>query len=356
LSVSAQTRSWPKLSEIACETLIIERGAKGPAPQPFANFREPSRNPFLRWWPDPVDLCSFVLNEVTLSGTFELLTSADIPIGDTGYLLERERIEQIATPMGDMVNLNYEGLVLVGCNLAFTNHFHWVGQALPAIYSSTLGRKDKILALPPLSPDQQESLDLLGHNRTPKMTLERGKAYALRKAEYNQFLNGGGSFAYLHREREAFQRIARAAGPPGNGPNRLYIARTDASRRRMVAEDELVRMLAARGFHIVTPGTLSFVEQVRLFAGANVVVGLHGAGLTNIVFCRPGTLVYEILPAHYTNACFCNLAYNCGLRYWADAFESEGEGLPVLRDWNVDLDFVQDRLTEIELVAAYLGV
>jgi capsular polysaccharide biosynthesis protein len=344
------------LSEVAYEPILIEKGTRGPAPEPFATLRDPSRNPFLRWWPDPTDLYSFLLRDVILNGTFELLTSGDVPIRDTGYLLDQERIEQIATSMGSAVKLDYDGIALVGCNTAFTNHFHWISQAIPAIYSSMLGGRDRILALPPLNDHQEESLELLGNSRTPRITLERKKAYMLPRAEYNRFLNGGGAFAYLQREKEAFQRMAKTAGQARNGPRRIYVARTDASRRRMVAEDDLIRILLARGFHIVTPGVLSFAEQVRLFAGANLVVGIHGAGLTNIVFCHPGTLVYEILPAHYTNACFCNLAYNCGLRYWADAFESEGTGVPVLRDWNVDLAFVQDRLTEMEFVAGYLGL
>lgn len=350
------TRPLTTLSEVAYETVLIERGAKGPRPEPFANFRDPSRNPFLRWWPDPADLHSFLLKDVILSGTFELLTSGGVAIRDTGYLLDQESIEQVAASMGPVLKLDHDGVVLVGCNGAFTNHFHWISQALPAIHSSMLDRRDRILALPRLTDHQEESLDLLGHGRTPRITLERVKAYALQRAEYSRFLNGGGSFAYLQREREAFQRIAKAAGQARNGPKRIYVARTDASRRRMIAEDDLVHILVARGFHLVTPGALSLAEQVRLFAGASVVVGLHGAGLTNIVFCQPGILVYEILPAHYTNACFCNLAYNCGLRYWADAFESDGAGVPVLREWNVDLAFIQQRLTEIEFVAGYLGL
>ena len=35
-------------------------------------------------------------------------------------------------------------------------------------------------------------------------------------------------------------------------------------------------------------------QQARLFASARVVIGAHGAGLSNAVFCAPGTLVVEI--------------------------------------------------------------
>lgn len=84
------------------------------------------------------------------------------------------------------------------------------------------------------------------------------------------------------------------------------------------------------------------------------MVGPHGAGLTNIVFCEPGTIVYEFVPDHYHNICFGNLAMTCGLRYWVDSFISDGEGHPSARDWDVDLLIVAERLSEIEAIQADL--
>ena len=39
---------------------------------------------------------------------------------------------------------------------------------------------------------------------------------------------------------------------------------------------------------------MKFSEQVDLFCNAEHIVGLHGAGLANIVFCQPGTRVIEL--------------------------------------------------------------
>jgi capsular polysaccharide biosynthesis protein len=119
-------------------------------------------------------------------------------------------------------------------------------------------------------------------------------------------------------------------------------------------EGSIVAELQQRGFEIVTPDILSLAEQVRLFRDASLIVGPHGAGMTNIVFCEPGTIVYELLSTHYRNACFCSLAHVCGLRYWADAFDSEGEGTPFLRDWESDTTLVMQRVTEIEAIQADL--
>ncbi|KAJ1486372.1 hypothetical protein T484DRAFT_2337873 [Baffinella frigidus] len=41
---------------------------------------------------------------------------------------------------------------------------------------------------------------------------------------------------------------------------------------------------------------LTLLQQVRLFAGAEAVVGAHGAGLSNAAMCAPGGVVLELLP------------------------------------------------------------
>ena len=47
------------------------------------------------------------------------------------------------------------------------------------------------------------------------------------------------------------------------------------------------------------------------------MVGVHGAALTNLAFCRPGTRVLEILGQEYVNPCYRDLSAAAGLRYRA---------------------------------------
>lgn len=64
----------------------------------------------------------------------------------------------------------------------------------------------------------------------------------------------------------------------------IYVSRTDANRRRIRNETELVDALAEFGFVKYVLSDLSFTDQIRLFADASVVVGPHGAGLTNVLY------------------------------------------------------------------------
>jgi FkbM family methyltransferase len=70
------------------------------------------------------------------------------------------------------------------------------------------------------------------------------------------------------------------------------------------------------GFENIVPDELSVRQQLETFLGAEMVVGAHGAGLANIVVCRPGTKVLELMPAHgQMPEYYKNLAEGCGHRF-----------------------------------------
>lgn len=85
-------------------------------------------------------------------------------------------------------------------------------------------------------------------------------------------------------------------------PRRLFVSRSIARNRRLVNEDEIWPILAARGFERVVAERLPFAEQVALFAQSEAVVAPHGSGLANLVFCAPGTRVVELFPSRTVDA------------------------------------------------------
>lgn len=72
-------------------------------------------------------------------------------------------------------------------------------------------------------------------------------------------------------------------------------------------------------FHVFGDVALPPLDvTAALFARAAFVVAPHGAGLTNLVFSRHGTVVIEMLcnqKQHTTNPCYKDLAVNLGHRY-----------------------------------------
>jgi len=86
--------------------------------------------------------------------------------------------------------------------------------------------------------------------------------------------------------------------------------------------------LIKNGFEIFTLGEMSFVDQINLFNNASQIIGLHGAGFANLIFCRPQTNVLELKPITAGPVCG-NLAKNNNLNYNI-AKKVATEGLPKL--------------------------
>ena len=93
------------------------------------------------------------------------------------------------------------------------------------------------------------------------------------------------------------------------------------------------------GFEVYRPGATS-EDPRRVFAEATVVAGGHGAGLTDLAFCRPGTAVLELFPDSHVRAYYWTLALSAGLRYGyliGDA-EPGPKGNPSKYDYRIDPD------------------
>ncbi len=74
--------------------------------------------------------------------------------------------------------------------------------------------------------------------------------------------------------------------------------------------------LKKNSFGIYAPEKLSHEKQIYLFRNASIILGAHGAALTNIVFCKPGTKVIEIIPANHPNKKCERISKILKLRYF----------------------------------------
>ncbi len=96
---------------------------------------------------------------------------------------------------------------------------------------------------------------------------------------------------------------------------RVYVSRGDARMRRLGTETELRAALAARDFSVFVPDARDHRRQIETFRAARTIVAVHGAALTNLIFCDPGTIVAEILPSTLIKSAYCVLATSLGLDY-----------------------------------------
>jgi hypothetical protein len=90
--------------------------------------------------------------------------------------------------------------------------------------------------------------------------------------------------------------------------HKLFIIRPIAHGRSILNLESVKKIAIKFGFKVVDPSKMTLKEQIELFSGAKEIIGIHGAGLTNIIFRAgynlkiveifPGT---DLTPWHYRN-------------------------------------------------------
>lgn len=97
--------------------------------------------------------------------------------------------------------------------------------------------------------------------------------------------------------------------------SKLFITRGASDRRRVIEQDQIAAWLMRQGFKVIDCGSMSVKDQAGAFAHADLIVAPHGGALTNLMFCRSGTQVVELLSSRYANPCYRNLCGVAGLPY-----------------------------------------
>lgn len=94
----------------------------------------------------------------------------------------------------------------------------------------------------------------------------------------------------VHGENQADWQVPSPAAKAllaTDGPLKLYLGRGRAAHRRVVGGAYLENWMQDQGYVVLEPADFSFYDQVRLFNRADRIVGVHGAALTNILWCDP---------------------------------------------------------------------
>ena len=244
--------------------------------------------------------------------------------------------------------------LILGYNNAHWGYQHWLTQCLPAIDWSLRRKRsrDVRLILPRLAPWQEETLVLLGLDRVPRLTPQASSRYHLSRVEYSDFLSGATSFALCMSALETANRMARAVPSFPSDDRVLYIDDVNPYYGSIRNEGVVIDMLRRRGVTIVERERLRTAERINLFRNADAIIGPLGQGLTDVLFCRPGTLMWEWMPRHHQNASFNRLAQAAQLDYWGDMFETVAEPAKP-GQWEVDLGLVAVRLTVLSTRLAH---
>ena len=97
----------------------------------------------------------------------------------------------------------------------------------------------------------------------------------------------------------------------------IFISRVNAIRRFLVNEEELKPILHKYSIKSIYLEGMSLIDQIKLFSTCKLIISLHGAGLTNMIWMPPGSTVIELRRRDdTTNNCYYSMAKSIGHKYF----------------------------------------
>jgi capsular polysaccharide biosynthesis protein len=198
----------------------------------------------------------------------------------------------------------------------YYGYFHWMTECMPRYFMALIDLSHDIYFVPPLLEGYHfESLIALGFQ-----TDELYRITKTVKAEnlmlYERLAPSGNYNESVIRKMSS--KIKSQLKINDQYPKRMiYVSREKASRRKVINEDQIITILKHYGFEIICFEDYSFSEQVKLMAETKILISIHGAGLTNMMFMKPNTHVVEIRKEmDNSNLCYYSLANACLINYY----------------------------------------
>ena len=112
---------------------------------------------------------------------------------------------------------------------------------------------------------------------------------------------------------------------------KIYYYRQN-TRRSIVNNNEVLSVFKRRGFLCVDFATTKLIDILPILQNSKCLIGLHGAGLTNMVFLPKNSLIVEFKTKNRNpkNHCYWHLAQNLNLNYQVFIVESEFDSNDIL--------------------------
>ncbi|MHC5673711.1 glycosyltransferase family 61 protein [Nostoc sp.] len=253
-----------------------------------------------------------------ISSDDKLILDLSFICGINGHMPAKHPLLQ-KLKLPNIVKINGTVSVLATENGKY-NYFHWMFDVLPRIHllklTNNYNHIEKFVTNQLKYNFQQESLKIIG---IPKEKIIESNENIHLKVDSLVVPSLPGIPGAMPLWVCEFLRRSFLFNPvikQINEVEKIYITRRNANYRRVLNEDEIIQVLKKFDFTVLDPGDFTITEQVAIFSSAKIIISPHGAALTNLVFCNPGTKVLEIFSPLYVNTCYRCLCNQVNIEYY----------------------------------------
>jgi capsular polysaccharide biosynthesis protein len=248
--------------------------------------------------------------------------------------------------------------VLITSHYASHNYGHFMLDMVPLIQlGAKLGLK---MVSRPMLDWQKPIYNRIGTN-PDNVKIFSDRAVFLREVFVSNRHNAVSTYAASPNHRVVFEEILKNISDSNTDKNshkRIYLSRGASKNREIRNRSTLGEMLQNEGFEVVRPETLSFDDQAIMLSQAEVVVSEFGALMVNVVFCKPGTKVIEIIPENKNDPWSVHLCASLNLEHVVlfhkvndedrESFEIAGRNhTDIYFKFDADIDLIKSVVSEI---------
>ena len=196
-----------------------------------------------------------------------------------------------------------------------SNYAHWMTEVLPRI--AMFCAEDRFHGVPIVVNDGlheniMESLFLTVGDDREIITIPIGRALAVGQlyltsvtgyVPFEQRTTKLSDHSHGMFSPQALELLRNKAGEFATGtlergwPEKVFLRRNSGV-RVLINMAEIEQFMVSRGYVVIEPEKLTFLEQSQLFRNAKDIVAPTGAALANAIFCKPGTRVVVLMAKH----------------------------------------------------------
>ncbi|UOQ98311.1 glycosyltransferase family 61 protein [Hymenobacter sp. 5317J-9] len=222
--------------------------------------------------------------------------------------------------VGEKVKVSGTEIAVCHNQWSTENYYHWLIDSLPrllALRSRYPGMKlllPRVSALHPVPEFISTSARLLGF--TDHLPLNPRQILSAQTVILPD-LTATSLTQRPELVRQVRDELLAALCPEPVRPfRRVYAARAAGFPRNLLNEPEVEEWLQQEGFEKVYFEHLSLQEQASLMRETEVLLAVHGANMTNLLFLPATARVVEIHNKEYSDPCYLRLASCIGLKFY----------------------------------------
>ena len=224
-------------------------------------------------------------------------------------------------------SINGSLLILTQGASGHNNYAHWMLDVLPKIkllLSKMLISEIKNIYVTKLNKFQNQSFNFLGlksfkiidpnifrHVKADQIISVSHPYYFKKTWFYAQSNLPSWIIKFLRND------ISKKVKSKKKSYKRIFIDRSDSLKNhsKLINNNEVIKYLKSKRYKCLRLTELNLKDQISIFKNCNTIIAPHGAGLTNIAFCKKNTKVIEIIPEDNKNFLFKRISKINKLKY-----------------------------------------